>query len=146
MRIVGLVLGILGGLLAGFLGMKWLSDAHQMREHNGFAQDMERLSPSEHTFDVMRPYGVWAVIAPFNFPMALAIAPVAAALIVGNTVVLKPSEQGAVTSILGDGWETRVQPLGPTLATLSLRTTPSNGSAVSRRRQRSRSAAGLARR
>ncbi|MCU1428140.1 MAG: aldehyde dehydrogenase family protein [Actinomycetia bacterium] len=74
---------------------------HQMREHQGFAQPMERLSPEEATFDVMRPYGVWAVVAPFNFPMALAIAPTAAALIVGNTVVLKPSEQGALTSILG---------------------------------------------
>jgi 1-pyrroline-5-carboxylate dehydrogenase len=38
---------------------------------------------------VMRPYGVWAVIAPFNFPIALAAGPVAAALVTGNTVVLK---------------------------------------------------------
>jgi 1-pyrroline-5-carboxylate dehydrogenase len=62
---------------------------------------MGRLSPAEATYDVMRPYGVWAVIAPFNFPMALAIAPAAAALAAGNTVVMKPSEQGALTSILG---------------------------------------------
>ena len=38
---------------------------------------------------VMRPYGVWAVIAPFNFPIALAAGPTAAALVTGNTVVLK---------------------------------------------------------
>ena len=38
---------------------------------------------------VMRPYGVWAVIAPFNFPLALAGGPVAAALVTGNTVVAK---------------------------------------------------------
>ena len=38
---------------------------------------------------VMKPYGVWAVIAPFNFPLALAGGPVAAALVTGNTVVLK---------------------------------------------------------
>ena len=38
---------------------------------------------------VMKPYGVWVVIAPFNFPFALAGGPVAAALITGNTVVLK---------------------------------------------------------
>jgi 1-pyrroline-5-carboxylate dehydrogenase len=38
---------------------------------------------------VMRPYGPWAVIAPFNFPFALAGGPVAAALVTGNTVVLK---------------------------------------------------------
>src|SRR5207248_738062 len=38
---------------------------------------------------VMKPYGVWVVIAPYNFSFALAGGPVAAALITGNTVVLK---------------------------------------------------------
>ena len=38
---------------------------------------------------VMKPYGVWVVIAPYNFPFALAGGPVAAALITGNAVVLK---------------------------------------------------------
>jgi 1-pyrroline-5-carboxylate dehydrogenase len=38
---------------------------------------------------IMRPYGVWVVIAPFNFPLALAGGPVAAALVTGNTVVVK---------------------------------------------------------
>ena len=38
---------------------------------------------------VMKPYGVWVVIKPFNFPFALAGGPVAAALVTGNTVVLK---------------------------------------------------------
>jgi 1-pyrroline-5-carboxylate dehydrogenase len=38
---------------------------------------------------VMKPYGPWVVINPFNFPFALAGGPVAAALVTGNTVVLK---------------------------------------------------------
>jgi 1-pyrroline-5-carboxylate dehydrogenase len=38
---------------------------------------------------VMRPYGAWVVIAPFNFPLALAGGPTAAALVTGNTVVAK---------------------------------------------------------
>jgi 1-pyrroline-5-carboxylate dehydrogenase len=38
---------------------------------------------------VLKPYGAWVVITPFNFPLALAAGPVAAALITGNTVVLK---------------------------------------------------------
>ena len=38
---------------------------------------------------VMLPYGVWVVIAPFNFPLALAGGPVAAAMITGNTVIVK---------------------------------------------------------
>ncbi len=44
---------------------------HQMTEHDGFELPMGRLNPVEETSDVMRPYGVWAVISPFNFPMAL---------------------------------------------------------------------------
>ena len=42
-----------------------------------------------HNRSVMKPYGVWVVINPFNFPFALAGGPVAAALVTGNTVVLK---------------------------------------------------------
>ena len=38
---------------------------------------------------MLKPYGVWVVIAPFNFPLALAGGPTAAALVTGNTVVLK---------------------------------------------------------
>ncbi|QUD89327.1 aldehyde dehydrogenase family protein [Phenylobacterium montanum] len=44
-----------------------------------------------HNRSVMRPYGPWVVIAPFNFPLALAGGPTAAALVTGNTVVLKGS-------------------------------------------------------
>ena len=42
-----------------------------------------------HNRSVLKPYGVWGVITPFNFPLALAGGPVAAALVTGNTVVLK---------------------------------------------------------
>lgn len=42
-----------------------------------------------HNRSVMKPHGPWAVIAPFNFPFALAGGPTAAALVTGNTVVLK---------------------------------------------------------
>ncbi|HEV2747072.1 MAG TPA: aldehyde dehydrogenase family protein [Allosphingosinicella sp.] len=48
---------------------------------------------ASHNRSVMRPYGAWVVIAPFNFPFALAGGPVAAALVTGNTVVLKGSEE-----------------------------------------------------
>jgi 1-pyrroline-5-carboxylate dehydrogenase len=41
---------------------------------------------------VLKPYGVWGVISPFNFPIALSGGPAAAALVAGNTVVLKPAE------------------------------------------------------
>lgn len=40
---------------------------------------------------VLRPYGVFGVIAPFNFPLAISFGMAAAALLSGNTVVYKPS-------------------------------------------------------
>ena len=47
-----------------------------------------------------RPHGVVAVIAPWNYPLILALPPVLAALLAGNTVVLKPSEVTAATGVL----------------------------------------------
>lgn len=44
---------------------------------------------------VLRPHGVWAVIAPFNFPFALAGSPIGAALCTGNTAVFKCSPETA---------------------------------------------------
>ncbi len=49
---------------------------------------------------VLRPYGVWAVIAPFNFPFALAGAPIAAALCTGNTAVFKVAAETAWSGYL----------------------------------------------
>ncbi len=42
-----------------------------------------------HNRSIMKPYGVWGIVAPFNFPFALAGGPAAAALVTGNTVVVK---------------------------------------------------------
>src|SRR5262245_50411659 len=56
------------------------------------------LGPGEENSSVLRPYGVWAVISPFNFPLALAAGPAGAALVAGNTVVFKPA---SVTPLLG---------------------------------------------
>lgn len=40
---------------------------------------------------VLLPYGVWVIISPFNFPAALTGGPAGAALVAGNTVVMKPA-------------------------------------------------------
>src|SRR5204862_3565422 len=48
----------------------------QMERHGGFDRPMARLTPDEETRSVLKPYGVWAVISPFNFPAALAGGPV----------------------------------------------------------------------
>jgi 1-pyrroline-5-carboxylate dehydrogenase len=52
-----------------------------------------------HTRSILRPHGVFAVIAPFNFPMALAAGPTSAALMAGNTVVFKPASAGAMSGV-----------------------------------------------
>jgi 1-pyrroline-5-carboxylate dehydrogenase len=37
-----------------------------------------------HTRTILRPHGVFAVISPFNFPMALSVGPTCAAMMAGN--------------------------------------------------------------
>jgi 1-pyrroline-5-carboxylate dehydrogenase len=71
----------------------------QLEANDGFDRKMGQLSDTEHTRSVLRPYGVWAVISPFNFPMALAAGPAGGALVAGNTVVFKPSPQGSFTGV-----------------------------------------------
>ena len=71
----------------------------QIEDNDGFSAQMGSLSEKEHNRSVMKPYGVWAVISPFNFPMALAGGPAGGALVAGNAVVLKPSHQGFFTGL-----------------------------------------------
>jgi 1-pyrroline-5-carboxylate dehydrogenase len=52
-----------------------------------------------HTWSMLRPHGVFAVISPFNFPMALAAGPTAAAMLAGNTVVFKPSSAAPISGV-----------------------------------------------
>ncbi|MFC5288244.1 aldehyde dehydrogenase family protein [Actinokineospora guangxiensis] len=70
----------------------------QYEAADGFTAPMDTLSPAETTSSVLRPYGPWAVISPFNFPMALAAGPAGAALVAGNPVLIKPSPQGTFTA------------------------------------------------
>ena len=73
--------------------------AGQMRANEGYVREMDRLAPTDRNVSVLRPYGVWAVIAPWNFPYALLGAPVAAALLAGNTVVCKPSSETPLSGV-----------------------------------------------
>ncbi|MBI1748816.1 MAG: aldehyde dehydrogenase family protein [Acidobacteria bacterium] len=63
----------------------------QVELNNGYAQPLGQSSPTEKTCSVLKPWGVWVVISPFNFPMALATGMCAGALAAGNTVVFKPA-------------------------------------------------------
>jgi 1-pyrroline-5-carboxylate dehydrogenase len=66
--------------------------ADHMERNDGYVVPLASFVESERNADVLRPYGVFAVIAPFNFPAALSIGMASSALIAGNTVVFKPSE------------------------------------------------------
>lgn len=69
-----------------------------IEQNEGYTKAMQQVSPTEKTMSVLLPYGVWGVIAPFNFPLALSTGMVAGALVTGNTVVFKPSHD---TPIIG---------------------------------------------
>ena len=71
-----------------------------MEAHGGFVKPQGRESERHRNTSTLKPYGVWGVIAPFNFPVALAGGPTAAALLAGNTVVLKPAEDSPYSPTL----------------------------------------------
>lgn len=75
--------------------VRYYSD--QMEINEGFRRPLARAVPIEETSDVLRPYGVFAVIVPFNFPVALGIGMLTGALLGGNSVVLKPSPLAGLT-------------------------------------------------
>ncbi|MGE3798446.1 MAG: aldehyde dehydrogenase family protein [Thermomicrobiales bacterium] len=65
--------------------------ARQVEANNGFVHEMGSLDPAERNRSVLRPFGVWAVLSPFNFPHALSAGMTSGALVAGNTVVYKPA-------------------------------------------------------
>jgi 1-pyrroline-5-carboxylate dehydrogenase len=71
----------------------------EFEKADGFVKPLGSLSPTERTRSVLRPYGVFGIISPFNFPMALAGGPAGGALIAGNTVVLKPSSDAPLSAV-----------------------------------------------
>jgi RHH-type proline utilization regulon transcriptional repressor/proline dehydrogenase/delta 1-pyrroline-5-carboxylate dehydrogenase len=54
--------------------------------------------PGEENRTTYLPRGVAAVIAPWNFPLAILTGMTSAALVTGNTVVMKPAEQSPVVA------------------------------------------------
>jgi 1-pyrroline-5-carboxylate dehydrogenase len=71
-----------------------------MERNEGYRTELGRLSDQETNVSVMRPYGVFAVICPFNFPLALTVNMAAGALVTGNAVVIKPSEEAPRSAAL----------------------------------------------
>ncbi|KHD89333.1 MAG: 1-pyrroline-5-carboxylate dehydrogenase [Bdellovibrio sp. ArHS] len=71
-----------------------------------YARDMRHLQkplrvgglPGELSHYIYKSRGVTAVIAPWNFPLAILAGMVTAAAVTGNTVVMKPAEQSSVVA------------------------------------------------
>jgi len=69
-----------------------------------YAREMKRLGDprkmgdvaGEHDLLTYQPRGVAAVIAPWNFPLAILTGMTMAAAVTGNTVIVKPAEQSPV--------------------------------------------------
>ncbi|HKQ94436.1 MAG TPA: aldehyde dehydrogenase family protein [Aestuariivirgaceae bacterium] len=78
--------------------LAWYCD--EMERNKGFVQQMKRAVPNEETICALRPVGVFAVIAPFNFPIALPCNMLGACLIAGNAAVFKPSPGAGLTAAL----------------------------------------------
>lgn len=70
-----------------------------------YAHEMQRLAlprrrnvPGEENSYFYEPRGVCVVIAPWNFPLAILCGMTVAALVTGNTVIMKPAEQSSVVA------------------------------------------------
>jgi 1-pyrroline-5-carboxylate dehydrogenase len=76
--------------------MYW--SAKMVEENEGFIKPMGKdplVGFDATNVSVLRPYGVWLVVSPFNFPFALTGGPAGAALVAGNTIVIKPATDTA---------------------------------------------------
>jgi 1-pyrroline-5-carboxylate dehydrogenase len=69
-----------------------------MEANQGYCRELARESANISNASVLRPHGVWVVISPFNFPSSLSAGPSSAAMIAGNTVVLKPATDTPYTA------------------------------------------------
>lgn len=63
----------------------------ELNKSNGFNRTTNSIYENEKNKSVMKPYGVWIVISPFNFPVAILTGMLTGVIITGNTAVLKPS-------------------------------------------------------
>jgi 1-pyrroline-5-carboxylate dehydrogenase len=74
--------------------------AQTAEDNSYYDHPMDNLGDSAvRTRSILRPHGVFGVISPFNFPMALAAGPTAGALIAGNTVVFKSASATPLSGV-----------------------------------------------
>jgi len=65
--------------------------SRELERSDGYRFDTGQPTPTQHTTNLLRPYGVFGVVAPFNFPLAILAGMTTGAMLTGNTVVAKPA-------------------------------------------------------
>lgn len=70
----------------------------------GLEGEANRVKGGFLTYTQYRPYGVCALLTPWNHPVLILVKKLAAALAAGNTVVIKPSELAPVSPLILAEW------------------------------------------
>src|SRR5690625_2223251 len=89
---------ILIGLIVREAGKTYMNAINEIREAVDFLRYYAKRSVAHLDPDTHRPLGPVACISPWNFPLAIFLGQVSAALAAGNTVIAKPAEQ---TTLIG---------------------------------------------
>jgi len=85
----------------------------RVEEAGGWERVLREGPGGESGHDRLRPYGVFAVVSPFNYPFALAIGMTTGALLGGNCVVFKPTAGAALSApALARAWREAGLPPG----------------------------------
>lgn len=80
-----------------------MQECDYMIKHIGSLTKTRRVSTSivnfpSHGYLMQEPYGVVLIMAPWNYPLQLALEPLMGAIAAGNTVILKPASYAANVS------------------------------------------------
>jgi acyl-CoA reductase-like NAD-dependent aldehyde dehydrogenase len=90
---------------------------HQYYRHAPKWLARRRVPPGLYIFKTYytepHPFGVVAVIGPWNYPFDLCVPPMCSALLAGNTVILKPSEVTPAVGVMIERLIQRVPELAP---------------------------------
>jgi 2-formylbenzoate dehydrogenase len=92
-----------GGAPIGVMAADVRAAVESLRYFAGLALEMKGYSVPASTnlhFTERQPFGVVAKIIPFNHPIMFAASKIAAPLVAGNTVVLKPAEATPLSALL----------------------------------------------
>ncbi|RBI59432.1 L-glutamate gamma-semialdehyde dehydrogenase [halophilic archaeon] len=65
--------------------------SQELEQNEGYTFDRGEPTPDQYCTNELRPYGVFGVVTPFNFPLAILAGMTTGAVITGNTAVVKPA-------------------------------------------------------